>query len=128
MPFVLVRVPHPPLINITMISFKEFCESLLSHFGYNGFEYDDVISFTQTFSSTACRSNAIGGQIPTSGQVFIFLNYKREAIVIGPAWGYHISNFTDAFVKDLYNHRMAGTSNITKIQEYGTISLITSFN
>lgn len=104
-----------------MISFKEFCESLLSHFGYNDFEYDDVISFTQTFSSTACGSNAAGGQVPTSGQVFIFLNYKREAIVVGPAWGYHINNFTDIFVKDLYNHRMAGTSNIARIQEYGTI-------
>ena len=86
--------------------------------------YKDV----ETFSNTACGSNAVGGQIPTSGQVFIFLNYKREAIVIGPAWGYHISNFTDVFVKDLYNHHMAGTSNIRKIQEYGTISLITSFN
>ena len=105
-----------------MISFKEFCESLLSRFGYNNFEYDDIISFTQTFSSTACGSNTAGGQIPTNGQVFIFLNYKREAIVIGPMWSYYIINFTEIFVKDLYNHRMAGISNIARIQEYGTIT------
>ena len=105
-----------------MINFKEFCESLLSHFGYNNFEYDDVISFTQTFSSTACGSNAAGGQMPTSGQIFIFLNYERKAIIIGPTWSYYINNFTDTFVKDLYNHRMAGISNIARIQEYGIIA------
>lgn len=105
-----------------MINFKEFCESLLSHFGYNDFEYDDIISFTQTFPSTACGLNTLGGQIPTNGQVFIFLNYKREAIVIGPIWSYCIVNFTETFVKDLYNHRIAGISNIARIQEYGIIT------
>lgn len=80
------------------MTFKEFCKELLEEYGYIIFQYDSVISFTQTFPDTTCGLGGIGGQAFTDAQIFIFVNQSdRNAIVIGPAWSYYIENITENF-------------------------------
>lgn len=68
------------------MTFKEFCKELLEEYGYIIFQYDSVISFTQTFPDTTCGLGGIGGQAFTDAQIFIFVNQSdRNAIVIGTA-------------------------------------------
>lgn len=77
------------------MTFKEFCKELLEEYGYIIFQYDSVISFTQTFSDTTCR---LDGQAFTDAQIFIFVDQSnRNAIVIGPAWSYYIEGITEKF-------------------------------
>lgn len=54
------------------MTFKEFCKELLEEYGYIIFQYDSVISFTQTFPDTTCGLGGIGGQALTDAQIFIF--------------------------------------------------------
>lgn len=71
------------------MTFKEFCKELLEEYGYIIFQYDSVISFTQTFPDTTCGLGGIGGQAFTDAQIFIFVDQSnRNAIVIGPALRY----------------------------------------
>lgn len=42
------------------MTFKEFCKELLEEYGYIIFQYDSVISFTQTFPDTTCGLGGIG--------------------------------------------------------------------
>ncbi len=77
------------------MTFKEFCKELLEEYKWASFQYDSVISFTQTFSDTTCR---LDGQAFTDAQIFIFVDQSnRNAIVIGPAWSYYIENITENF-------------------------------
>lgn len=55
------------------MTFKEFCKELLEEYGYIIFQYDSVISFTQTFPDTTCGLGGIGGQVLV---VEILKNYK----------------------------------------------------
>lgn len=103
------------------MTFTEFCKELLQEHGYSNFEYDYVTSFGQTFSDTTCGLRGIGGQALTNAQVFVFYNYNSDAIVIGPVWSYYIENVTDIFSVDVYNHNMAGISNIARLKRYGNI-------
>lgn len=65
------------------MTFKEFCKELLEEYKWASFQYDSVISFTQTFSDTTCR---LDGQAFTDAQIFIFVDQSnRNAIVIGTA-------------------------------------------
>lgn len=67
------------------MTFKEFCKELLEEYGYIIFQYDSVISFTQTFPDTTCGLGGIGGQAFTDAQIFIFVDQSnRNAIVIDP--------------------------------------------
>lgn len=106
------------------MTFTEFCKELLSEFGYTDFEYDSVTSFTQTFSDTTCGLGGIGGQAFTNAQIFVFFNYKFDAVVIGPAWSYYIENITDIFSVDCYNQNIAGVCNIARIKQYGNVKEI----
>lgn len=104
------------------MTFKEFCKELLEEYGYITFQYDSVISFTQTFPDTAC---GLGGQAFTDAQIFIFVNQSdRNAIVIGPAWSYYIEGITEKFSVDCCNHHIAGINNIARIKKYGDIKEI----
>lgn len=49
------------------MTFKEFCKELLEEYKWASFQYDSVISFTQTFSDTTCR---LDGQAFTDAQIF----------------------------------------------------------
>ena len=89
------------------------------------FQYDSVISFTQTFSDTTCGLGGIGGQAFTDAQIFIFVNQSdRNAIVIGPAWSYFIEGITEKFSVACCNHYIAGVDNIAKLNTYGYIKEI----
>lgn len=60
------------------MTFKEFCKELLEEYKWASFQYDSVISFTQTFSDTTCR---LDGQASTDAQIFIFVDQSnRNAI------------------------------------------------
>lgn len=107
------------------MTFKEFCKELLEEYKWASFQYDSVISFTQTFSDTTCGLGGIGGQVFTDAQIFIFVNQSdRNAIVIGPAWSYYIENITEKFSVDCCNHHIAGINNIARIKRYGDIKEI----
>ena len=107
------------------MTFKEFCKELLEEYGYIIFQYDSVISFTQTFPDTTCGLGGIGGQAFTDAQIFIFVDQSnRNAIVIGPAWSYYIEGTTEKFSVDCCNHHMAGINNIARIKKYGDIKEI----
>lgn len=56
------------------MTFKEFCKELLEEYKWASFQYDSVISFTQTFPDTTCGLGGIGGQAFTDAQIFIFVN------------------------------------------------------
>ena len=43
------------------MTFKEFCKELLEEYKWASFQYDSVISFTQTFPDTTCGLGGIGG-------------------------------------------------------------------
>lgn len=104
------------------MTFKEFCKELLEEYKWASFQYDSVISFTQTFSDTTCR---LDGQAFTDAQIFIFVDQSnRNAIVIGPAWSYYIEGITEKFSVDYCNHHMAGINNIARIKKYGDIKEI----
>ena len=104
------------------MTFKEFCKELLEEYKWASFQYDSVISFTQTFSDTTCR---LDGQAFTDAQIFIFVDQSnRNAIVIGPAWSYYIEGITEKFSVDCCNHHMAGINNIARIKKYGDIKEI----
>lgn len=60
------------------MTFKEFCKELLEEYGYIIFQYDSVISFTQTFPDTTCGLGGIGGQAFTDAQIFIFVNQSNR--------------------------------------------------
>lgn len=77
------------------MTFKEFCKELLEEYEYIIFQYDSVISFTQTFPDTTCGLGGIGGQAFTDAQIFIFVN-----------------------------HHIAGINNIARIKKYGDIKEI----
>lgn len=80
------------------MTFKEFCKELLEEYGYIIFQYDSVISFTQTFPDTTCGLGGIGGQAFTDAQIFIFVDQSnRNVIVIDPAWSYYIEGITENF-------------------------------
>lgn len=42
------------------MTFKEFCKELLEEYGYIIFQYDSVISFTQTFPDAICLDHDLG--------------------------------------------------------------------
>lgn len=106
-----------------MITFTEFCSELLAKHGYLDFEYDIVISFTQTFSNTTCGLGGIGGQAFTNAQIFAFITCNT-VIIIGPAWSYCIEDYTEMLSVDIYNHHIANMCNIARINQYGNIKKI----
>ena len=107
------------------MTFKEFCKELLEEYGYITFQYDNVISFIQTFPDTTCGLGGIEGQAFTDAQIFIFVNQSdRNAIVIGPAWSYYIEGITEKFSVYCCNHHIAGINNIARIKKYGDIKEI----
>ena len=57
------------------MTFKEFCKELLEEYKWASFQYDSVISFTQTFSDTTCR---LDGQAFTDAQIFIFVDQSNR--------------------------------------------------
>ena len=74
------------------MTFKEFCKELLEEYKWASFQYDSVISFTQTFSDITCR---LDGQAFTDAQIFIFVDHSnRNVILLGPACIYYIAGIT----------------------------------
>ena len=80
------------------MTFKEFCKELLEEYKWASFQYDSVISFTQTFSDTTCR---LDGQAFTDAQIFIFVDQSNRV--------------------DCCNHHMAGINNIARIKNMVTL-------
>lgn len=103
------------------MTFTEFCKELLLSRGYLDFKFDDVISFTQTFSDTTCGLGGIGGSALTKAQVFVFYDYNFNAIVIGPRWSYYVEEPTKIFSVDVYNHDIAGICNVARMKRYGNV-------
>jgi hypothetical protein len=68
-------------------------------------EYD-IISFNQTWSSTALGFGGIGGQAFTPAQTTVFTDYSHAIVFIGGRFAYHIKHPNEDFWKDVHNHKV----------------------
>jgi len=74
-----------------------------------------LISFGQSWASTALGFGGIGGQAITSAQTTIFSDYSHAIVFIGGRFAYHIQNPNEDFWKDVANQ---GIKKVSQASQY----------
>ena len=69
-----------------------------------------LISFPQTWSSTALGFGGIGGQAITSAQTVVFTDHHYAFVYFGGGFAYFLERPNDLFWKDLTSQRLEEVS------------------